>query len=213
MPVKKSEEAIELKEIKIVNFPLRIVGDSPLIVHAWDEKAVRQMLDKQMKKAAIGKEAKNPVADFINSLYWLCGKPEDMTEGAFEKAVKKGAKFGFPSIGLKEAAACAGYRAKVTRDKVSVYASFHIDAEYLVIEGVPNMRQDMVRLQTGVSDVRFRGEFKEWQSSFVVKYNANITSPEIIINLINLAGFSVGLGEWRPDRGGRNGMFHVENAA
>jgi len=211
MPVKKNEEAIELKEIKIERFPLRIVGNSPLIVHAWDEKAVRQMLEKQMKKASAGKEAKNPVADFINSLYWLSGKPAEMTEEAVEEAIKNGAKFGFPSIGLKEAAACAGYRAKMTKDKVSTYAAFHIDEEFLVIEGKPSMRQDMVRLQTGVSDVRFRGEFREWSSKFVVKYNSTVISPEIIINLINLAGFSVGIGEWRPDKGGRNGMFSVSN--
>jgi hypothetical protein len=209
MAVKKTEEMVELKEIRIERFPLRIVGESPLIILAWDEKSVRMMLDKQMKKASTGKEAKNPVADFIHSLYWLSGKPEEMTEKAFNEAVKDGAKFGFPSIGLKEAAACAGYRAKVTKDKVSVYAAFHIDAEYLVIEGKPTMRQDMVHLQTGVSDVRFRGEFKDWASSFVIKYNASVISPEIIINLINLAGFSVGLGEWRPDKGGRFGMFAV----
>jgi hypothetical protein len=210
MAVRKSEaETITLKEIKIDHFPLRIVGDSPLIIHAWDEKAVRQMLEKQMKKTATEKGAKNPFADFVNSLYWLCGKPEEMSEEAFEEAVGKGAKFGFPSIGLKEAAACAGYRAKMTKDKVSTYAAFHIDEEFLVIEGVPTMRQDMVRLQTGVSDVRFRGEFREWSASFIVKYNTAVISPEIITNLINLAGFSVGLGEWRPDKGGRYGMFHV----
>lgn len=210
MAVKKNtEETVELKEIKIDTFPLKIVGNSPLIVHAWDEKAVRQMLEKQMKKATVGREAKNPFADFINSLYWLSGKPEEMTEEAFEKAIKKGAKFGFPSVGLKEAAACAGFRAGITKNKVSVYASFHIDDEYIVIDGVPTMRQDMVKLQTGVPDVRFRAEFREWSSTFKIKYNKMVISPEIIVNLINHAGFSVGLGEWRPDKGGRYGMFSI----
>ena len=216
MAVRKKESevvVVEKKDIKIKKLPLRIIGDSPLIVHAWDEKAVRQMLDKQMKKAPESKAAKNPFSDFINSLYWLCGKPAEMTEEAFEKSVKKGAKFGFPSIGLKEAAASAGYRAKMTKDKVSTYAAFHIDEDFLVIEGVPNMRQDMVRLQMGVADVRFRGEFREWSSKFVIRYNSAVISPDIIIGLINLAGFSVGLGEWRPDKGGRYGMFHVDTAA
>ena len=209
MAVKKTEEVIELKEIKIERFSLRIIGNSPLIVHAWDEKAVNMMLSKQMKKATTGKEAKNPFSDFVNSLHWISGKPAEMTEEAFEKALKKGAKFGFPSIGIKESIVCAGYRSKMSKDKVSLYGSFHIDEEYIVIDGVPSMRQDMVRIANGISDVRFRGEFKEWSSKFIIKYNTATISPEIIINMVNLAGFAVGLGEWRPDRGGRYGMFSV----
>lgn len=209
MALKKSEEVVELKEIKINQFQVKIVGNSPLIVHAWDEKAINMMLGQQMKKATAGKEAKNPIGDFINSLYWLSGKPEEMTEEAFEEALKKGAKFGFPSIGVKESVVSAGYRSKMSKDKVSLYGSFHIDEEFIVIKGIPNMRQDMVRIGMGTADIRFRGEYKEWSSEFVIKYNEQMISPEIIVNMINIAGFSVGLGEWRPEKGGRSGMFSV----
>jgi hypothetical protein len=30
------------------------------------------------------------------------------------------------------------------------------------------------------------------------------------VNLFNVAGFAVGVGEWRPERDGSNGMFHVQ---
>ena len=37
---KKAETALfEIKPIEMVDIPLRIVGDIPLIVHAWSEKA------------------------------------------------------------------------------------------------------------------------------------------------------------------------------
>lgn len=43
---KKAETALfEIKPIEMVDIPLRIVGDSPLIVHAWSEKAKRMILD------------------------------------------------------------------------------------------------------------------------------------------------------------------------
>ena len=30
-----------------------------------------------------------------------------------------------------------------------------------------------------------------------------------IVNMINLGGFSCGLGEWRTEKGGMHGTFHV----
>ena len=48
MPIKASE-VIEIKPIQIKKATIHIVGDSPLIVHAWSEKAKREMLEKQMK--------------------------------------------------------------------------------------------------------------------------------------------------------------------
>jgi hypothetical protein len=72
-----------LDAIETVHF--KLVGDSPLIVHAWSEKAKRQMLDKQMKKATKAKEAKDPQADYEACFYrtprrrlWL---PGDRREG------------------------------------------------------------------------------------------------------------------------------------
>lgn len=44
-----TKNQIELPPIELVTFQLRLVGDSPLIVHRWSEKAKKQMLDKQMK--------------------------------------------------------------------------------------------------------------------------------------------------------------------
>jgi len=35
-------------------------------------------------------------------------------------------------------------------------------------------------------------------------------SLEQIINCINAGGYTVGIGEWRPEKDGNFGMFHVE---
>jgi hypothetical protein len=209
----KAQEAVELKEIKIQSFKITLVGDSPLIVHAWSEKAKKEMLDKQTKKPVI-RETRDPVKDFINALYWLTPKPETMDEAGFEKALKKGAKFGFPNVAFKAAAASAGFRAGITKNLVSVYGSFHIDNEFAEIKGTPEMREDMVVL-SGIgrtADLRFRPEFKEWETTLTIKYNTAVTSPEILVNLFNLAGFSVGIGEWRVEKGGVYGSFHVKVA-
>ena len=204
-------ETVVIPAINIQRATITIVGDSPLIVHKWSEKAKKEILDKQMKKAKTkGHDAKDPVADFIHSLYWLDGEPKELNEAGFADAVQPGARFGFPATAIKAAAVAAGYRSGVTKDKVSMYAAFHIDSEYIVIEGVPEMREDMVRVGMGTADIRYRGEFKNWRTTFEVKYNASAISLEQLVNLFNLGGFACGLGEGRPEKGGAFGMFHVE---
>lgn len=207
-----NEQVISIPAINIKKFEITLVGDSPLIVHRFAEKARKELLDRAMQKAKAGREAKNPVKEFIDSLYWLSDKPEECTEEAFEKAIKNGATFGFPSVAFKAAAVSAGYRAGITKDKVTSNGAFHIDGEFVEINGIPEMREDVVRL-SGVGsppEIRYRGEFKEWEASFTVKYNAGVFSAEQIINLFNLGGFACGIGEWRPEKKGSYGMYHVK---
>lgn len=188
----KKETFITLPALNIQFLKLRLVGDSPLICHAWSEKAKREMLDKQMKKAKQAKEAKNPDADFRASLY-------PHPEGGY----------GFPAVAFKAAAvdACSSVEG-VT--KVEARGAFHIIGDMVKINGEPTPREDMVRIGMGTADIRYRGEFREWSTEITLRYNANVLSAEQIANLFNTAGFAVGIGEWRPQRDGSFGMFHVE---
>lgn len=208
--MQKKSETIVIPAINVQRATIRVVGDSPLIVHKWSEKAKKEILDKQMKKAKTkGHDAKDPVADFINSLYWMEGEPDEKNEEGFAKAIQSGARFGFPSKAFKAAAVSAGYRSGVTKDKVSMNGAFHIGGELVEIKGIPEMREDMVNIGMGTADIRYRGMFREWSATFGVRYNASAISLEQLVNLFNLGGFACGLGEWRVERGGQSGMFHV----
>ena len=208
---KEIEKAISIPAINIQTAIIRVVGDSPLIMHKWSEKAKKEILDKQMKKAKTkGHDAKNPVADFIDSMYWLDGEPDEKTEEGFIKAIQNGARFGFPSVAFKASAVAAGFRAGVTKNMVSMNAAFHIDGEFVEIKGTPDMREDMVRVGMGVADIRYRGEFKHWSAEFSVRYNASAISLEQLVNLFNLGGFACGVGEWRAEKGGTYGMYHIQ---
>ena len=201
MAVKATTKEVSIPAINIQTATIKVVGDSPLIVHKWSEKAKKEILDKQMKKAkAKGHDAKDPVRDFIDSLYWIQGEPDEKTEEGFTAAIQSGARFGFPSVAFKASAVSAGYRAGVTKDKVSMNAAFHIDGEFVEIHGIPQMREDMVRVGMGTADIRHRGEFPEWYAIFPVRYNAGAISLEQLINLFSLGGFACGIGEWRPEK-------------
>lgn len=195
---------VTIPALQIKTATVRIIGDSPLIVHAWSDKAKQMMLDKQMKKASTGKEAKDPFADFCDSLYWLTEKPNNPTMKDVQKA-----KFGFPTTAFKAAAVDAGYQQGVLKVKTTARGAFHIDGEFAEIEGTPEIREDMVRIGMGTADIRYRGEFKNWSTTLTIRYNPKAISLEQIINLINIGGFACGVGEWRPSKDGSYGTFHV----
>lgn len=215
MPKKATTEIIEIRPIQIKKATVHVVGDTPLIMHAWSEKAKREMLEKQMKVTKTkSRDAKNPVEDFIRSMYWLSPMPEEMTMEAFEDAVANGARFGFPITAFKQAAISAAYRMGWTKDKMSMRGAFFIDGdENQMIEihsDMPIMREDMVKVGMGTADIRYRGEFRNWSADINISFNENGQySLEQIINVINAGGYVCGVGEWRPERDGQYGMFHV----
>lgn len=186
-----TETPIQIPKIDVRQMTITLIGDSPLICHRWSEKAKKQMLDKQMKKAKTAKEAKDPDADFKASLYGL-------PDGGY----------GFPCVAFKSAAVGA-CRFSDGIKMTEARGAFHVVGELAKIDGTPNMREDMVRVGMGTADIRHRGEFKTWRVSLLISYNASVFSPEQIVNLLNLAGFGVGVGEWRPEKDGSYGRFHV----
>src|SRR5215467_11575620 len=110
-PKRTQPVEIELHRLDIKNLQLRLIGDSPLICHRWSDKAKKQMLDQQMKKAKAKRAAKDPEQDFLDSLYQL---PD--------------AGYGFPAVAFKAAAvdACSHVDG-VT--KVEARGAFHIHGE------------------------------------------------------------------------------------
>jgi hypothetical protein len=213
---KKEETIVEIKPLDIKRVNIRIVGDTPLIVHRWSEKAKKEILDKQMKTTKTkGKDARDPYDDFIQSLYWLENKPEISTPDAFEEAVKNGAKWGFPTNSIKQAGNSAAYRLGWVKNQMSLRSTYFITSEYgelAEIKGsIPRMREDSVKIGMGTSDLRYRGEFENWYMDLTLEYNASgDITLEQILNIINVGGYGCGLGEWRPERDGINGRYHVD---
>jgi hypothetical protein len=204
MAAAKQTTAIELPPLNLQTIDIPIIGDSGLICHAWSRKARQQMLDKQMKKAPSGRVAKDPWQDFCESLYWL----DDMPDAPTEEDVMKG-RFGFPSVAFK-AAAITGVTTVGSLTKVMARQVFHILGEYVEILGPPpSMREDMVRVGMGTADIRHRGEFETWGAILRVQFNAGVFSAEQVVSLFEIGGFGVGIGEWRPEKDGVNGRFHV----
>lgn len=228
MAAKKVEE-IAIRKMETVTAKIRIVGDSPLIVHAWSEKAKREMLDTQTGKNKTKKKpCKLPFDDFARALYWITPMPtetikdpcngeqrEVVTEELFDKAVKEGAKFGFPANSFKMAGNSAAYRMNWVKNQMSLRGAYFISSEYgelAEIKGdVPMLREDTVRVGMGSSDLRYRPIFENWHCdlNLTIDKGYGLTLDDIV-NVINAGGSGVGIGEWRPEKDGIFGRYHVE---
>lgn len=222
MATKKST-VVEIKPIEVVETTVRIYGDTPLIMHAWSAKAKKEMLDAQQgKKKGKQKDPKNPVFDFIESIYWLDEKPpitNDMSVEDSEKAFAEfmqnnNPRFGFPATAFKQAAISSAYRMGWSKDKMSIRGAFYIQGDengmVEIHSDAPILREDMVKIGMGTADLRYRGEFRNWYADLNLSYNRNGNYDlNSIVNMINAGGYICGVGEWRPERDGTYGMFHV----
>lgn len=241
MAAKAKTEIVEIKPLDIQHITVKIVGDSPLIMHAWAAKAKREILQKELNLTKTkAREEKSPLDDFASSMYWLTPMPEEITNESIGEALNNGARFGFPVTAFKQASISAAYRSGWTKDKMSLRGVMFIEPDANGYYGgdleisfdkkridiIPNqfksepmveihsdppvMVEHMVKVGMGAADIRYRGEFRNWWASLKLSFNANAGyTVEQLVNIINIGGYVCGVGEWRPERDGQNGMYHV----
>jgi hypothetical protein len=55
-----------------------------------------------------------------------------------------------------------------------------------------------------------RNAFSDWSVDLVIRYNKANLSPEQIVNVLNWAGFHIGVGGFRKEKTGNFGAFHID---
>lgn len=203
--------AIMSKPANFNSFEVWLVGDTPLITHAWSEKARREMLTKQVKATKGGKEARDPQQDFVSSLY-------EMGNDAY----------GFPATGIKNCIMSAAHKDKGIA-RVAVMSALWLNADMVrarpalagaicdmplirIFGTAPEMREDMVKIGAGMqktANLAYRAQFTVWAMKVTGRFNSDVITPEALSFLIQEAGVSYGLGEWRNERKGMFGAFHL----
>ena len=207
----RSLSSVLSKSAEIEQITFWIVGDTPLITHAWSQKARLEMLGKQVKAMRGGKEERKPHDDFVSSLYPM-GENE----------------YGFPVTGIKNCIMSAAHKDKgLARTSLMASLWFHAqmtrvmpamagaicDLPLVRIYGSdPEMREDMTKIGSGlnkVANLAFRGQFSTWAVRLKAGLNTSVVKIEQLATLIEDAGRSSGLGEWRNEKKGVFGAFHL----
>ena len=193
MSSKKAAESTEpmvLERIAMGTVKVPIVGISELIVHNWSEKSKRQMLGKQMNPGTRPKkEPKKPEEDYEATKYKTPDGKDAMVSTAFKRAMVDALRY-FDGVSM-----------------VLGKTAFFVEGEFVEIEGEPRMREDMARNKTGVADIRYRAGYPEWRATLTISYATKILTKESIISLVDAAGQTQGIGEWRPSSKTTTGPF------
>jgi len=190
----KSKGGIVIPELNMARFDVHVEGITPLITHRFSEEVMQKMQSDQSGAAKVKKPPRNPEAEF---------------HAAYYRTPSGG--YGFPAIGMKKAMVSAGQRFAGERG-TELFGSFTIPIELLeLITGEPHMREDRVVLSgmSRTSSIAYRPEFYPWETIIPIELNADFITSDQVVNLIRLAGFSVGIGDWRVEKKGSFGQFRV----
>jgi hypothetical protein len=167
---------------------VRVRGTAPLITHKWSEKARRQMLDTQQKKA-VTKEIRNPEADYDSATYWL-----DESAGLA----------GMPVVAFKAATiGAARYFDKKAVNMTMLRGALtfigHGPDQLAPIYGPREMREDMVTVGISGTDLRYRPVFDPWESVLTIAFLPAVVTEQSVLALVDAGGMG-GVGEWRPSK-------------
>lgn len=211
-------------EIPVVNmdiFRCRIVGETPLVINNLGHKAKQEMLDSMQpskKKTTKVRADKDPVAEYFDKMYVLDGDPRKDQENTFEgiftplhfkdaTAVHGMRASGFRMAMVRAAKSC-GAKMTDTRCNMRVKSAFGslipINFDHLVCG------EDSVALMGSKKDLRYRPYYHNWSVDLELEHMSDIIGPEQIIQLLQIAGRVVGVGEWRNEKNGEMGAFDVD---
>lgn len=173
-----------------------IVSDAVLVMGKFQKKMRDRMRDKQQGKATEPRTAKIP---------------EEEARGACHM-FEDGSGYGLPAAAFKAALVESSRFVAAGKDKVInmtyLKGAIRIMADGPEDTGMPlvrimvqgdgyKIREDFVRNDSGVADIRYRPQFDSWSSLLRIAHPPNITRAQVL-QLVRAAGRFNGIGEWRP---------------
>lgn len=201
-------ETIEIKRIDVKQVTVKIVGDGDLILNKMNDVSARQLTDQRKNKAK-DLEVPNEWEQIITAMHWRDGKPTDFSEQGLIDALKNNAPC-ITAFGLKKSFGEAVVRNEIDKFKTKFDPSVNIIAKgnLIPIKFTEHYIDEKLMSPVRGKPVLVRmNRFSGWSAEFTIQFTENVYSLEQIINIINLAGFGLGIGSGRTSGYGR---YHVE---
>lgn len=203
------ETVIEMKPIKIKNVVISIVGDGDLVLNKMNDVVSKELVDKRKDKAK-DLSKPNEWEKIITALHWRDGKPSDFSEEGMIRALRENAPC-ITAFGLKKSFGDAVVRNEIDKYKTKFDASVNIIASGGLVPitfAEHFIDEKLMSPKKGAPVLVHLNRFSGWKAEFTLSYTENTYSIEQIVNIINLAGFGIGIGSGRTSGYGR---YHVES--
>lgn len=198
-PRKKSAESVvEVQEVSIVEFDVRIIGTTPLFQNRMSAKVLQGLLVGSKKKTAAERAQikHNPLEEFRASA-------ETVPDGPTALGIKV--------VAIK-AAMCDAAIETAGLTKAGTQRLLYMPGSYATLYGVPQLRMDVVRSAdiNKTPDVRTRAFLPKWGAEFRVGFVTPQLSTQAVATLLSNAGILIGIGDFRQQKGkGAYGSFRI----
>lgn len=209
----KEKNVIEIEPIEIKTAKILIVGDTDLILNKTAASYERECIAIADGKT-VTKEQNSYWEDVITSVRWSEPFPVDDTRNLTEEHYQymlEHAKPCLSAYGLYKSFGDA-----VVRNEIDTYATKIKNAVSVLSDGdkIPVnfthafIEEKLMPLKKGGHTVAVLNRFSGWSAEFTIRYTENVYRLQQIVNIINLAGFGLGIGSGRPSGYGR---YHIED--
>lgn len=191
-----------------------IEGTGSLVCHKMNARDRRLLTADDRKKI---KEVPNPWEDIITSIHWRDPIPcedtyHECNQEMFNKMLKDNAPC-ITSFGLKKS-----FNAAIVRNEIDKYATKFDNALNITADKglVPftftewSLDEHLMSPVKGSPIVCKLNIFSGWKAHFRIDYTEHVFSLQEMINVINLAGFGIGIGSGRTSGFGRYRVVDVK---
>lgn len=206
------ETTITIKPIEINTMAITIEGDSDLILNRMNKRTVEMLTDQRKDKGKTIREA-NVWEDIITSMHWRDAFAAEYNEKTLERLLKENAPC-ISAFGLKKS-----FGQAVVRNEIDKYATKFDASVNIVASGnlIPItfaehfVDEKLMSPKRGAPVLSRQNRFTGWKAKFTVQYmDGGSFSAEQIVQVINLAGFGLGIGSGRTSGYGRYHVVGVE---
>lgn len=207
----KKDEFISVNKINVSRTKVTIIGDGDLCLNKMNDVAARILTDQRKDKAkSLNKP--NMWEEVITALHWRDGKPKDFSEEGLYRALKENAPC-ISAFGLKKSWGDAVVRNAIDKYKTKFDASINIISTGGIVPikfSNYTLDEKLMSPKKGSPVLVHISRFSGWSAEVEIAFTENTYSLEQIINIINLAGFGIGIGSGRSSGYGRYHVAGVE---
>lgn len=195
--IKEKDTIVNFKPLSLGILKLKVVGTSPYMPEPMD-LAVLERYNLIKSKQNFTKDDISEEEKVLAKFYYTADNKYGIPARAFYNAMIRASSYLFDlkSGGMRN-----------VREGITVKGDI-LPIAYKKIE----VRTDWGRTSGMKKSPRkiMRNAFYDWSCDLTIEYNKSNLSAEQIVNILNWAGFHIGVGGFRKEKSGNFGLFEVK---